>query len=112
MSLARVRKINIPSVLKTLLKEVQTANSTDKWQSKKDRYSCESFTQIDGAPLEIEAKITISPVPDGCLYQADFKTDAKVMMFGKKLERYAEKTVAKEIELECEYLQSHLSELA
>ena len=111
VTLIRKRKINVPSVLKAILKSVQTARTNELWSQNGDQYSCQNSTDIDGAPLKISGHIQLLPSVDGCTFKAEFETDANIPFIGKKLEKYAAKTVAKEIELECEYTAKYLAGL-
>jgi len=46
--------------------------------------------------------MSLIPSPAGCIFTANFKTNAKIM-FGKgKLQQYAGKTITKELELQCD----------
>lgn len=110
VTLTRKRKINVPAVLKSMLKTIQTAQTDELWSQDGDNYSCQNSTIIDGAPLEISGQISLTPSVNGCTFQADFEPDAKVRFFAKKLEKYAGKTIAKEIELECEYTANYLAD--
>jgi len=108
ISLIRRRKINVPRVLRAVLKSIQTAKTEETWSRSGDNYMCQNATDIDGAPLTIKGNISLTPSTTGCTFSADFEPDAKVPFIGKKLEKYAGKTIAKEIELECEYTVAYL----
>lgn len=109
LELIRKREINIPAVLSAFLKKVQTAVTNEHWSQQGDQYICTNSTEIDGAPLSISGKMTLSPTATGCLLSANFETKAKIMFGKKKLQEYAGKTIAKEIELECEYTAKQLA---
>ena len=111
ITLTRKRKINVPSVLKAFLKNVQTAVTQEIWCAQGDGYRCDNTTDIQGAPLAITGQINLAPSVNGCTFIASFKPDAKIMLGARKLEKYAAKTIAKEIELECEYTAKHLAAL-
>jgi hypothetical protein len=108
IKLVRQREIKIPAVLSAFLKKVQTASTNEHWTQKGERFECENSTEIDGAPLSINGRVSLTPTSSGCLYTADFETTAKIMFGKKKLQQYAGKTIKKELELECEYTQKIL----
>jgi len=109
VTLTRKRKIKVPSVLKAFLKSIQTAVTNETWVADGSGYRCENSTDIQGAPLDIAGDIALTPSASGCTFIANFKPDAKIMFGARKLEKYAAKTIAKEIELECEYTAKHLA---
>lgn len=109
VTLVRRRKIKVPFVLRRMLNSIQIARTKELWCRNGEGYSCQNSTEIEGAPLTIAGQITLSPSDNGCSFQADFEPSAKIALIGKKLEKYAGKTVAKEIELECEHTAKYLS---
>ncbi len=109
VTLLRRRKVKVPFVLRKMLKTIQTANTSELWRQLDGGYRCENNTDVDGAPLAIKGNIALSSSASGCDFRAEFETEAKVALFKKKLQKYAGKTVAKEIELECEYTARHLA---
>lgn len=109
IKLNRTRMIKVPSILSALISDEQTATSKEVWSRVGDKYICESKADIDGAPLELAGKITLSPNGSGCLYVAEVDVKAKVMIGRGTLKKYASKTVAKELELECEFTAKHLA---
>ena len=108
VTLTRKRRINVPSVLKAFLKSVQTAVTNEVWCADGEGYLCKNNTDIQGAPLAVSGEVTLMPSAAGCTFVANFEPDAKIMLGAKKLEKYAAKTIAKEIELECEYTAKYL----
>jgi len=111
LTLVRQREINVPSVLSAFLKKVQTATTNEQWQQQDEQYSCNNTTEIDGAPLSIKGNVSLIPNGSGCTFIATFETKAKIMLGKKKLQKYADKTIAKELELECEYTAKYLDSL-
>lgn len=112
VTLVRERKINIPAVLSAFLKEIQVATTQEHWEQSGNDYQCTNNTEIDGAPLSIKGTMALSPDESGCLFTADFETKARIMFGKKKLQQYAAKTIAKELELECEYTAKYLDSLS
>jgi len=111
VKLIRQREIKVPAVLSAFLKNVQTASTNEHWKQQGDKYSCENSTEIDGAPLSIKGNVSLVPSESGCTFTANFQTKAKIMFGKKKLQQYAGKTIAKELELECQYTEKHLASL-
>ncbi len=111
IKLVRQREITIPAVLSAFLKKVQTATTQEHWQQSAKQYRCENATEIDGAPLSITGTMQLIPSASGCTYIANFDTHAKIMFGKKNLQKYAAKTIAKEIELECNYTSKYLDSL-
>ena len=111
VKLVRQRKINVPSVLSAFLKKIQTATTNEQWQQNAEQFNCENSTEIEGAPLSIKGTMSLVPSSSGCVFTANFETKAKIMFGKKKLQQYAGKTIAKELELECQYTQRHLDSL-
>lgn len=109
VTLRRRRRVKVPFILRKMLKTIQTADTKELWCQAGGDYRCANTTDIDGAPLSISGSITLSPSASGCDFSAEFQTEAKVALFKKKLQQYAGKTVAREIELECEYTDRHLA---
>lgn len=109
VTLVRERKIKVPFVFRRMLKSIQIARTKELWCRDGRGYSCQNSTEIEGAPLTIAGQITLSPSDNGCSFQANFEADAKIALIGKTLKKYAGKTVAKEIELECEYTADYLA---
>jgi len=109
VTLVRERKINVPGVLSAFVKSVQIATTEEHWSQNGDQYTCRNTTEIDGAPLSIMGTMTLAPNGNGCTFSADFETKANIMFGKKKLQQYAAKTIAKELELECEYTAKHLN---
>ncbi len=108
LTLVRERKINVPGVLSAFVKSVQIATTEEHWSLDGDQYECTNTTEIDGAPLSIKGSMTLSPNASGCTFSANFETKARIMFGKKNLQQYAAKTIAKELELECEYTAKHL----
>lgn len=106
--LVRERKINVPKVLRAVLKSIQTAISDEAWTKTENGYQCTTGVDIKGAPLRLDGTITLNPTAEGCLYRVDFEPRSKVMFIGRKIEKHAGKTIATEIRLECEHTQEHL----
>ncbi len=109
INLNRTRKIKVPAVLGALLKDKQTAISTEVWRADGDGYICDSKADIDGAPIKINGVMKLTPTDIGCRFHADVDVKARVLIGGGTIKKYASKTVAKELELECEYTAKHLS---
>ena len=111
ITLVRQREIKVPAVLSAFLNKVQTATTSELWRQQDDGFNCDNSTEIDGAPLSINGNINLVPSANGCLFTANFETKAKII-FGKgKLQKYAGRTIAKELELECQYTDDYLSSL-
>lgn len=111
LKLVRQREIKIPAVLSAFLKKIQTATTSEIWRQEGEQFVCNNSTEIDGAPLSIKGNARLLPSSLGCTYIVDFETSAKIMFGKKKLQQYAEKTIKKELELECEYTQTTLESL-
>lgn len=108
LTLVRERKINVPGVLSAFVKSVQIATTEEHWSLNGDQYECSNTTEIDGAPLSIIGTMALTPNASGCTFSANFETKAHIMFGKKNLQQYAAKTIAKELELECEYTAKHL----
>ncbi len=112
ITLVRQREIKVPAVLSAFLKKVQTATTNERWKQNDSQFNCDNSTEIDGAPLSIRGTMSLVPNSKGCQFSANFNTQAKIMFGKKKLQQYADETIAKELELECQYTQKHLDSLS
>ena len=111
ITLIRQREIKVPAVLSAFLNKVQTATTNELWHQHDDGFSCDNSTKIDGAPLSISGNINLVPSPNGCLFTANFETKANIIFGKSKLQKYAGRTIAKELELECQYTDKYLDSL-
>jgi len=111
VTLIRQREIKVPAVLSAFLKKVQTATTNEQWKQNDNQFNCDNSTEIEGAPLSIQGTVNLVPSSTGCQFSANFITKAKIMFGKRKLQQYANKTIVKELELECQYTQKHLDSL-
>lgn len=109
IELERTRQIKVPAILNALLKQTQTATSKELWRKDGEGYVAESTADIDGAPISLNGTIRLSPSGTSCHFKADVTVKARVLIAKRTLKKYASKTVAKELELECEYTAKYLA---
>jgi len=109
--LVQERQINVPSVLSAFVKKIQIATTNEQWQRVGEGFSCDSDTEIDGAPLSIKCSFNLVPNASGSSFTANFQTEAKIIFGKKNLQQHAEKKIAREIQSECDYTDKHLNSL-
>lgn len=111
VKLVRERQIKVPAVLSAFLKKIQTATTNEQWAQQERQFSCENSTAIEGAPLSIKGNVSLVPSELGCTFIANFETKAKIMFGKKNLQQYAARTIARELQLECEYTARYFDSL-
>lgn len=109
INLRRTVTRELPAFLSKIFDSTQTINMTETWKKDGQGWSGQSIADIEGQPVEVNAKFSLMPSAEGAVYSITHTAKAKVPLVGGKIEKYILSNVDDEVIKELEYVQQMLS---
>lgn len=105
---SRTVRRELPSFLAKLFTPEQTLHFKEVWEEVGDSWQGSYTVTVEGQPVEITAKFSLSPTDSGSEYSISFTAKAKIPLVGKKVEKFILSQTEDGLKAEIDFLQDYL----
>ena len=109
---SRVVAVDLPGFARKVLAPTNTMVQTDEWRRDGDSWAGTFQVRVEGAPVEMSGKLSLTPDGDSSVYEVTTTMKVKVPLVGGKIADWAGKndvprTLQAEFDANDEWLAAH-----
>ncbi|MCY4045450.1 MAG: DUF2505 domain-containing protein [Cellvibrionales bacterium] len=101
---------DLPKFLAKLFDPKQVLNVEERWTKSGNDYKGQSEFTVEGQPVLVKTKTTLTSTPDGCEFSIDYDAKAKIPLVGGKVEKFIISNCLEGTQKELEYTNEKLNE--